>query len=155
MFDLIFTVAWFGATVGLIALFDKRHWRPASVGNRTYQAASWALVAIGMLQTIFTPLRYQQFSEEALWFGAAGLGVTLGGVVNVLNLATARADTALRRVCLGANIGVSAVFVAVATHRGAEFLHDPISALMVAAAVAATVLCTRQRPVVGRQGLAS
>ena len=138
MSALMVLIVWAAATSCLITAFGGRLWRTVSSTLRIYLVLGWALVSIGMIQTMFTPLRFKQFDEAALWFATAGLAIILTGAINLLNLGRRLKDAGVRHVCLAANLAMTAVFVAVATHRGAEPPHDPVSvALMSVAALAA------------------
>lgn len=145
---VVFILIWGCATGCLLAVFGRRQWRDPSASFRTYVLVSWALVALGILQVVVAPIRYHELSEAALWFGAAGYAVALTGVFNVLNLRRRLQDLDLKRVSGGANIIVTILFVAIATHRGAESLHDPVSGILVALGVTATTLCLRRKPVI-------
>ena len=140
---VVFILMWVCATGCLLAVFGRRQWGDRSASFRTYVLVSRALVALGILQVVVAPIRYHELSEAALWFGAAGYAVALTGVFNVLNLRRRLQDLDLKRVSGGANI-----IVAIATHRGAEPLHDPVSGILVALGVTATTLCLRRKPVI-------
>ncbi len=140
MSALILLAGWFSATALLVGIFNRRLWHSLSASLRLYLGLGWALVSIGVIQAMFTPLRFTSFDESALWFATSGSAVVLTGALNLLNVRGQRQDAGLRRVCMAANAWVTLVFVAVATHRGQEPLHDPVSAVLVAVAGAATVL---------------
>ena len=107
---------------------------------RIYLVVGWALTTIGVIQILFTGLRFEQFDEGALWFATAGMAISLTGALNLLNLGRYLKDPGVKRVCLIANLATTAVFVAVATHRGAEPPHDPVSLALMTVAMIATVL---------------
>jgi len=140
MSALILLTVWFVATSFLVAAFSRRMWYTLSPLLRLYLVVCWALVSIGMIQSMSTPLRFKPFDEAALWFATAGMAITLTGAINLLNLGRYLKDAGVRRVCLVANLAITAVFVAVATHRGAELPHDPVSVTLMSVAVLATLL---------------
>ena len=140
MSALILLTAWFVATSSFVAAFGRRLWPRLSLLLQIYLVLCWAIVSVGVIQMIFTPLRFKQFDEAALWFATAGMAITLTGTLNLLNLGRHLKDTGLRRVYLVANLAITAVFVAVATHRGAEPPHDPVSVVLITVAVLATLL---------------
>jgi len=137
---LVMLAIWSGATILLVALFGRRAWGAAAPAPRLYLALGWALVSLGGLQMLVTPLRYESFDESALWFATSGGAIGLTGALNLLNLARRRHEPATRHLCIAADLFITLVFLAVATHRGQEPPHDPVSALMIAVAVAATAL---------------
>ena len=140
MSALVFLTLWFAATSCFTAAFGRQLWPKLSLLLRTYLVLCWALVSVGVIQTIFTVLKFKQFDEAALWFATAGMAITLTGALNLLNLGRYLKDAGVRRVCLVANVAITAVFVAVATHRGAEPPHDPVSVVLMSVAVLATLL---------------
>ncbi len=140
MSALIFLAIWFVATSCLVGAFGKRLWNTLSSPLRLYLVVGWSLVSIGAIQMMFSPFRFRSFDEAALWFATAGIAVILTGALNILNLGRQRADAGLRRVCVAANIAITVVFVAVATHRGAEPPHEPVSVALMGVGVVATVL---------------
>ena len=140
MSALIFLAIWFVATFCLVGAFGRRLWNALSSSLRLYLVVGWSLVSIGVIQMMFSPFRFRSFDEAALWFATAGLAITLTGALNILNLGRQRADRGLRRVCVAANLAITVVFVAVATHRGAEPPHDPVSVALMSVGVVATVL---------------
>ena len=131
---------WFAATLGLVAVFGRRLWRGITGWPRLYLVLCWALVSIGLIQVSATTLRFDRFDESALWFATAGLAIALTGALNLLNMGRHLEDRGVRGVCLAANLATTAVFVAVATHRGAEPPHDPVSVVLLTVAVLATLL---------------
>jgi hypothetical protein len=134
---LIFLALWSGLTA-LLAVIGGRRSRRAWAGRfRLYFIAGWALVSVGALQVLFTPLRFRELSESAVWFCATGFLVIFTGALNLLNLENQAGQASLRRVCTLANGVVTVLFVAVATHRGAEPLHDPVSGAMILAGLLA------------------
>ena len=137
---LILLAVWFAVTSCLVAVFGRQLWRQISPLLRLYLASCWALVSIGVIQALFTPLRFEQFDENALWFATAGIAITLTGALNLLNVGRCFKDPEIRRVCLIANLAITLVFTAVATHRGAEPPHDPVSVALMTVALLATVL---------------
>ena len=146
MFESIFLAVWLGSAACLLAALSRREWSQLPAEFRVYLLVSWALVTLGALQLLVTPLRYGGLTETALWFAAAGYAVALTGAVNLLNLRAGLRQLTLKRICLAANVVLTLYFMAIATHRGAEALHDPVSAVMVAVGVAAIALCSmRQR----------
>jgi len=104
-----------------------------------YRVAGASLVSIGALQVAATPLVLGRFEEQTLWFVTAGIAVVLVGVLNLLNLRYRRVAPGLRPVCAAANLAMAVVFVAVATHRGAEPPHDPVSVAWLALALGAAM----------------
>ncbi len=148
MDGVIVLVLWFAATSFLVAAFGRRLWRKVSSLLRIYLVQCWALVSIGVIQTMVTPIRFKPIDEAGLWFATAGMAIALTGAVNLLNLGRHLQDTGVRRVCLVANLAITIVFVAVATHRGAEPPHDPVSVVLMTVAVLATLLGSGIRQVV-------
>src|SRR5262245_9032917 len=143
MFEMIFLVVWLGSAVFLSLIASKREWHRRAAMLRLYLLVSWALVTLGAIQVLATPIRFRNLPEEAVWFAAAGFAVALTGSLNLLNLRARLEELVLKRVCLTANLVITILFVAIATHRGAEPVHDPISAVMLAVGIAATTLCRR------------
>ena len=137
---LVFLAVWFGVTFLLVGLWGRRAWRGSAGLLRLYLVTGWALVAVGVLQVLVTPNRFRELSESALWFCASGFLVAFTGAFNLLNLDSRVGQPSLRRVCALANGVVTIFFVAIATHRGAEPLHDPVSGVMIVASVLATAL---------------
>jgi len=142
---LIMLTMWSGATVLLMGLFGRRRWALLGPSLRLYLALGWALVSLGSIQMLFTPLRFGSFDENALWFATSGGAIILTGALNLLNLVRRADARVIRRLCLAANVWITLVFVAVATHRGAEPFHDPVSVVMVVVAVAATEMAWADR----------
>ncbi len=140
MDGMIFLALWFAATSFLVAVFGRRLWYKLSPLPRMYLVLCWALVSTGVIQAMVTPIRFKPIDEAGLWFATAGMGIALTGAVNLLNLGRSMEDTGVRRVCLVANLAMTIVFVAVATHRGAEPPHDPVSVALITTAVLATLL---------------
>jgi len=140
MDSVIVLLLWFVATCFLVAAFSRRLWHKLSALLRIYLVLCWALVSIGVIQAMVTPIRFKPIDEAGLWFATAGLAVALTGAMNLLNLGRHLEDTGVRRVCLAANLAITIVFVAVATHRGAEPPHDPVSITLMTVAVFATLL---------------
>jgi len=140
MSALFLLVVWLLVTVLLLRALGRELWPVLPALLRLYLVAGCALVSIGALQTMFSTLRFDSFDEAALWFATAGLAVSLTGALNLLNVARRREDVPIRRVCVAANILITAVFVALATHRGGALPHDPVSISLVAVAVTTTVL---------------
>ena len=140
MSAFILLTVWVAVTAGVVALLGRRLWARLSPRLRVYLVVAWALTMIGVIQIMFTGVRFEQFDEGALWFATAGLAISLTGAMNLLNLGRYLKDAGVRRVCLGANLATTAVFVAVATHRGAEPPHDPVSVALMTVAVFATFL---------------
>jgi hypothetical protein len=137
---LILLTVWSAVTACLVAAFGRQLWRELSPFPKIYLVLSWAIVSIGVIQTMFTALRFEQFDEAALWFATAGMAIALTGAMNLLNLGRHLEDAGVRRVCLVANLAMTVVFVAVATHRGAEPPHDPVSVMLMTVAGLATLL---------------
>ena len=137
---MIFLALWFAATSFLVAAFGRRLWHKLSPLARVYLVLCWALVSTGVIQAMVTPIRFKPIDEAGLWFATAGMGIALAGAVNLLNLGRSLEDIGVRRVCLVANLAMTIVFVAVATHSGAEPPHDPVSVALITAAVLATLL---------------
>jgi len=140
MDGVIVLVLWSAATFLLVTAFGKRLWDKVSPLLRIYLVLCWALVSIGAIQTMVTPIRFKPINEAGLWFATAGMAIALTGAVNLLNLGRHLEDTGVRRVCLAANLAITIVFVAVATHRGAERPHDPVSIALMTVAALATLL---------------
>ena len=124
---LIFLFIWIVLALALARLLTGRLWRTLPLSLRLYLFAGWSLVSFGALQVVISPFKFRPFDETALWFATAGMAVILAGALNLLNLGRHLEDAWLRRTCLAANVAVTLVFVAVATHRGAEPPHDPVS----------------------------
>jgi len=143
---LVFLAVWFGMTFLLVGLWGRRAWHGSAGLFRLYLVTGWALVAVGILQVLVTPLRFRELSESALWFCASGFLVAFTGAFNLLNLDNKVGQSSLRRVCTLANGVVTVFFVAIATHRGAEPLHDPVSGMMIVASVVATTLGLLREP---------
>ena len=143
---LVFLTVWFGVTFLLVGLWGRRVWRGSAGLLRLYLVTAWALVAVGALQALVTPIRFRELSESALWFCASGFLVAFTGAFNLLNLNSRVEQPSLRRVCALANGVVLVFFVAIATHRGAEPLHDPVSGMMIVASVLATTLGLLREP---------
>jgi hypothetical protein len=140
MSAIILLTAWAAVTAAVVAFLDRRLWAGLAPRLRVYLVVAWALTTIGIIQILFTGARFEQFDEGALWFATAGLAISLTGAMNLLNLGRHLKDDGVRRVCLVANLATTAVFVAVATHRGAEPPHDPVSVALMTVAVVATLL---------------
>jgi len=155
MFEMIFVAVWFGSAACLLAVLSRREWSQLAAVLRVYLLVSWALVTLGVLQVLVTPFRYAELTEAALWFAAAGFAIALTGGVNLLNLRARLGELTLKRVCLAANVAVTILFVAIATHRGAETLHDPVSAVMLAVGVTAIALSGRRQSFLSRDEAAS
>jgi len=67
-----------------------------------YQASVWALIGLGILHTLLTPLFYSSFSGDALWFAGTGVGLLFLGL---FNLTVLRAPERVAfHLCLPANI---------------------------------------------------
>jgi len=145
MVEMIFIVVWFGSAACLLAVLSRREWGQLAPMFRVYLLVSWALITLGVLQVLVTPVRYTELTEAALWFAAAGFAIALTGGVNLLNLRAGLGELTLKGVCLAANVVVTILFGAIATHRGAEILHDPVSAIMLAIGVTAIALCGRRQ----------
>jgi len=143
MSAFVFLTVWFAETFCLVGVFGKRLWGTLSSPLRLYLVVGWSLVSIGATQMIFSPFRFGSFNEAALWFATAGIAVTLTGALNILNLGRQRGDAGLRRVCLAANLAITVLFVAVATHRGAEPPHDLVSIAFMGVGIVATLLSGR------------
>lgn len=140
MSTLLLLIVWFLTTSLLAWAFGRELWRELPVLLRLYLAAGCALVSIGAIQTIFSVQRFDSFSEAALWFATAGIAVSLTGALNLLNVAKRREDVPIRRVALAANVLITAVFIAIATHRGEALPHDVVSISFIVLGVTATVL---------------
>ncbi len=140
MDSAIFLVLWFAATAFLVTAFGRRLWYKLSPLPRIYLVVCWALVSVGVIQSMVAPIRFRPLDEAGLWFATAGMAIALTGAVNLLNLGRYLEDTGVRRVCLVANLAMTIVFVAVATHRGAEPPHDPVSVALMTVALLATLL---------------
>jgi hypothetical protein len=134
---------WLGASVFLLWAFSRRLWLTSALPSRLYLVAGWSLVSIGIIQAAYSAFKFSSFDETALWFATAGMGISLTGALNLLNLGRRCQDIGLRRVCFAANVCVTVMFVAVATHRGAEPPHDPVSVSFIAVGTAATLLSRR------------
>lgn len=52
-----------------------------------------AVVALGIVHCLLTPVIYRSFSLSALWFFAAGLALVFAGMLNVLRLKGPEAGT--------------------------------------------------------------
>jgi len=144
MGGVMFLAAWSLCTVVLLRILLARLWRSGGIAARTYLIAGASLVSIGVLQVAATPLVFSRFEEQTLWFITAGFAVVLVGVLNLLNLRYRRVAPGLRPVCVAANLAMTAVFVAVATHRGEEPPHDPVSVALMALALGAAYLSARR-----------
>jgi hypothetical protein len=144
MGGVTFLAAWSLCTTVLLRLLLARLWRSGGAASRAYLIAGSSLLSIGVLQMAATPLVFGRFEEQALWFVTAGLAVALVGVLNLLNLRYRRVAPGLRPVCVAANLALTGVFVAVATHRGAEPPHDPVSVALMALALGAAYLSARR-----------
>jgi hypothetical protein len=140
MSAFILLTVWGAVTAGVVALLGRRVWVRLSPRLRIYFVAAWALTTVGVIQILFTGARFEHFDEGALWFATAGLAISLTGAMNLLNVGRYLRDAGVRRVCLGANLATTVVFVAVATHRGTEPPHDPVSVVLMTVAVVATLL---------------
>jgi len=67
-----------------------------------HKVSAWALVGLGSIHILLTPLFYSGFTIDALWFAGTGLGTLFLGLLNLAVLhAPARAALDL---CLLANI---------------------------------------------------
>lgn len=151
MSALIPLAVWFALTAFLTRFVDRRLWRSLPSSLRLYLVLGWSLVSIGIAQSLLTPLKFESFDEGALWFATSGSAVALTGALNLLNLRGGLGEAGVRRVSTMANVWITLVFVAVATHRGAEPPHDPVSMVLIAVGVAATGLSIGfHRPVPGR-----
>lgn len=151
MSALLPLAVWLGLTALLTGIVDRRLWGSLPASLRLYLVLGWSLVAIGITQLLLTPLKFPSFDETALWFATSGSAVALTGALNLLNLRGGLGEAGVRRVCTAANLWITLVFVAVATHRGAEPPHDPVSVVLIAVGAAATGLSGGfRRPVPGR-----
>ena len=144
MGGVTFLAAWSLCTVVLLRVLLARLWRSGDIAARAYLIAGASLVSIGALQMAATPLVFSRFEEQTLWFITAAFAVVLVGVLNLLNLRYRRVAPGLRPVCVAANLAMAAVFVAVATHRGAEPPHDPVSVVLMALALGAAYFSARR-----------
>jgi hypothetical protein len=80
--------------------------------SRFYAFESWALIVLGAVHVGATFRIYGAFTAQALWFMSAGLLSVLVGALNLLNRTYGRNAPGLRRVCIAANIAVTAFAVA-------------------------------------------
>ena len=67
-----------------------------------HKVSAYALLALGILHTALTPLFYQQFDVDTLWFAGTGLGLIF---LALLNLVALRSPIRIvRSICLAANL---------------------------------------------------
>lgn len=67
-----------------------------------HKVSAYALLALGILHTVLTPLFNQQFDVDTLWFAGTGLGLIF---LAVLNLVALRLPTRVERsMCLATNL---------------------------------------------------
>ena len=67
-----------------------------------HKVSAYILLALGILHTALTPLFYQQFDVDTLWFAGTGLGLIFLALLNFVALCSP--VRIARGICLAANL---------------------------------------------------
>jgi len=76
--------------------------------QRAYAGFSWGMVLLGIVHMAATTRFFDSLTQSALWFASAGIAIVLAGALNLLNRRYGEAAPGLRRVCVGANLVMTA-----------------------------------------------
>ena len=72
--------------------------------RKLHQASAWLLVALGVVHTSLTPVFYDEFSADPMWFAGTGLAMSLIGILNITLSRSAGDDRLVTMLCHIANI---------------------------------------------------
>ena len=78
-----------------------------------HAVCTYLIIALGVLHLLFTFHDYDEFTLRALWFASAGFAIIFAGFLNLLSLRLAGRDALARWLCVGSNLIVTVLFVAV------------------------------------------
>jgi len=80
--------------------------------RRTYLVLGWAIVLFGGVHMFAATRVFSGVTAHALWFFSGGIAMSLTGALNLLNHSYGAAAPGLRRVCVAANLVMTAFGVA-------------------------------------------
>ena len=72
--------------------------------KKLHRASAWLLVVLGVIHTSLTPMFYDEFSAEPMWFAGAGLAMSLIGILNVALSRSVGDDRLVSTLCRTANL---------------------------------------------------
>jgi hypothetical protein len=79
--------------------------------RRAYFVLSVGVILLGMVHVAATPRYFARLTSAAVWFASGGLAMVLTGALNLLRRVYGDVAPGLRRVCVGANVGMTAFAV--------------------------------------------
>jgi hypothetical protein len=72
--------------------------------RKLHQASAWLLITLGVIHTSLTPVFYDGFLAEPMWFAGTGLAMSLIGILNIAWSRDARDDRLVSMLCHIANL---------------------------------------------------
>lgn len=76
--------------------------------KRIYLFLGWGIVILGAIHMLATMRFFKSVTGAALWFFSGGMAMSLTGALNLLNRSYGQIAPGLRKVCIGANIIMTA-----------------------------------------------
>lgn len=88
-----------------------------------HKISSLLLVALGVVHTALTPVFYENFSHNALWFAGSGLAMIFVGLLNITLSRDVGRDRLVRACCYAANLLIVVFgFLMVAVNREGQVI---------------------------------
>ena len=82
--------------------------------NKAEAILAWALIGLGVVQWIATPVLFETAEEPALWFFGGGITLAIVGAMNLLRLRYGSVARGLVLVAVGSNVALALFWVAMA-----------------------------------------
>jgi hypothetical protein len=76
--------------------------------RRAYLVIGWGIVLLGALHMFAATRLFAGVTPRAVWFFSGGMAMALMGALNLLNHSYGSVAPGLRKVCIGANIAMTA-----------------------------------------------
>jgi hypothetical protein len=76
--------------------------------RRSYLVLSVGIIALGLVHIAATPRAFATLTSASVWFASGGLAMMLTGALNLLRHTYGEVAPGLRRVCIAANVLMTA-----------------------------------------------
>jgi len=115
--------------------------------RRLYFLLAAGTKVLGVVHIAATPRAFPQLTSAAVWFASGGLAMMLTGALNLLRRVYGDVAPGVRRVCLAANVVMTA-FALLAGYAGHASVAEFVVVLsLVGGATVLSVIPAAQRPV--------
>ena len=115
--------------------------------RRLYFLLAAGTIVLGVVHIAATPRAFPRLSSAAVWFASGGLAMMLTGALNLLRRVYGDFAPGLRRVCLAANVVMTA-FAVLAGYAGHASVAEFVVVLsLVGGATVLSVMPAAQQPV--------